>query len=100
MDEGRVPTLADLEREGQPLQIWCNRCKRRVERDAGELCRLLGPETPIYGVWRRLRCVECGARGRGDRGDVYSMPLGPKNDRSTKFVDPLDPNATRDFDNR
>lgn len=78
----RLPTLVDLEREGRPLQIWCNRCKRRVERDALTLRLLLGAEQPIYGVWTRLWCVECGARGRGSHGEVYSMPLGPKNETS------------------
>ena len=51
---------------------------------------LLGAEQPIYGVWTRLWCVECGARGRGSHGEVYSMPLGPKNDTSAVALERTD----------
>src|SRR5205085_2096732 len=40
-------TLARLNADGLALRIWCNRCSRRVERDALTLCLLLGGATPV-----------------------------------------------------
>lgn len=92
---GRASVASPVERPamcgkngGRTVRIWCNRCGRKVERDALTLGLLLGREMPAGGLWRHLWCVECGARGKR-QGDVFSMPepapLGPMGASNPKW---------------
>lgn len=71
-----MPTLGEMAAMGRPIQIWCNRCGRARDRDALTLSLLLGRQRPVYGLWRALWCMECGARGKV-QGEVYSRPEPP-----------------------
>ncbi|MDZ4372665.1 MAG: hypothetical protein U1C74_14740 [Phenylobacterium sp.] len=58
--------LRDLLTINQHIYVQCHRpgCERRVRLGAAQACETIGPDVPVPGLGRRLRCGTCGARGR------------------------------------
>ena len=61
--------LGYLRQEGLRLFVWCNRCSRNRSLEIGPLIAALGPDYPVPGTARRLRCSGCGGRDVETRPD-------------------------------
>lgn len=70
----RLRALLD---ENIHLNIWCayGDCRAKARWTAAEACERLGPETPIEGAVRRLRCSACGASGKWGHLSVFPCTL-------------------------
>jgi hypothetical protein len=55
-------TLGSSLRAGVWLVAWCNKCLYRTDADVAALVAHLGPDPPVLGWGKRLRCSHCGSR--------------------------------------
>lgn len=61
----KLPTLSDLIRDNQRLELWCCSCAHEVLMSPAEAVAKFG-DVPFKVAARRCVCAKCGAKGRDD----------------------------------
>ena len=67
-------TLADLDRDGKLLWLYCNDCGHEVE--IAPLSIGLPPEHSVPAVRQRMKCSVCGSRKITSRPELYPGGIG------------------------
>lgn len=73
---GLQPTPRDI-RQWEMIVAVCIACRHVSEINRATISRIIGPDTPLVSICKRLRCKGCGAKGQVQIS-IVQLARGPR----------------------